>query len=252
MHTYVFTSWDAHPAFKITSATTPSRFLRLLSFLNHVPNDQMMLVERYTWTRDCRHSLEDWLAATRYKGSARYVDAVGDERFRRYLLAHRARMGGELKWPLRPIEPLGAGGMDPRLRVMPKKREECAPVDDASAKTRRRGGKRGGARRREKERRQAEREAEPTLAELRARAPRVEDVTCSITYCFYEDPVRLSGDGQVYSREAITAWLRKNNTSPLHGTELDSQAKLFLSPAPEVAVMVAAYLAAYPEEANVI
>jgi hypothetical protein len=58
----------------------------------------------------------------------------------------------------------------------------------------------------------------------------------------------LHGDEMIYSRAAITAWLARNNTSPLHGTEMDTQVKLQLIPCPAVTAKVERYRAAYPDD----
>jgi hypothetical protein len=39
------------------------------------------------------------------------------------------------------------------------------------------------------------------------------DFVCSITHEIMIDPV-FTADGETYDREAITSWLKKNNTSP--------------------------------------
>jgi len=76
----------------------------------------------------------------------------------------------------------------------------------------------------------------------------LEDLQCPITMMLFEDPVMLVGDNSIYSRAAITEWLRHSNTSPLHGTELNTQANLTLLPLPAIAAKVERYRAAFPEE----
>ena len=78
--------------------------------------------------------------------------------------------------------------------------------------------------------------------------PLREDIECPITMTLLEDPVMLVGDNCIYSRDAITIWLRHNNTSPLHGSELDTQAKLALISLPAIAAKVERYRAAYPDD----
>lgn len=78
--------------------------------------------------------------------------------------------------------------------------------------------------------------------------PLLEDLQCPITMMLFEDPVMLVGDNSIYSRAAITEWLRHNNTSPLHGTELNTQANLTLIPLPAIAAKVERYREAFPEE----
>jgi U-box domain len=41
-----------------------------------------------------------------------------------------------------------------------------------------------------------------------------DDLCCAITLEVFRDPVRLA-DGITYERQAIVAWLRKHNTSPI-------------------------------------
>ena len=65
-----------------------------------------------------------------------------------------------------------------------------------------------------------------------------------------EDPVMLVGDNSIYSRHVITAWLRQNNISPLHGTELETQEKLTLIPMPAIASKVELYRAWYLKEGS--
>ena len=77
--------------------------------------------------------------------------------------------------------------------------------------------------------------------------PNLEDIVCPIFHTIFEDPVHLVGDGMVYDRDAITMWLRKNNTSPLTGKELDSQRELALVPLPALVEKIARYRAAYPD-----
>lgn len=69
----------------------------------------------------------------------------------------------------------------------------------------------------------------------------------SCILCTFEDPVHLVGDGMIYDRQAITMWLRINNTSPLNGKELDSQRELTLVPLPALVEKIARYRAAYPD-----
>ena len=83
-----------------------------------------------------------------------------------------------------------------------------------------------------------------------ASLPLREDLECPITLMLLEDPVMLVGDNSIYSRHAITAWLRQNNISPLHGTELETQEKLTLIPMPAIASKVELYRAWYLKEGS--
>mgnify|MGYP001998794717 CR=1 FL=1 len=74
------------------------------------------------------------------------------------------------------------------------------------------------------------------------------EVQCPISLQLFVDPVMMVGDQSVYSRAAITSWLARNNTSPLHGTEMDTQAKLTLIPLPAIAAKVERYRAAFPND----
>ena len=62
--------------------------------------------------------------------------------------------------------------------------------------------------------------AGPSEASKEAEVP--DDYMCSITAEIMTDPVCTS-DGFTYEREAITAWLRTNDTSPLTGATLESK-----------------------------
>ena len=62
--------------------------------------------------------------------------------------------------------------------------------------------------------------AGPSEASKEAEVP--DDYMCSITAEIMTDPVCAS-DGFTYEREAITAWLRTNDTSPLTGATLESK-----------------------------
>ena len=62
--------------------------------------------------------------------------------------------------------------------------------------------------------------AGPSEASKAAEVP--DDYMCSITAEIMTDPVCAS-DGFTYEREAITAWLRTNDTSPLTGATLESK-----------------------------
>ena len=62
--------------------------------------------------------------------------------------------------------------------------------------------------------------AGPSEASKEAEVP--DDYMCSITAEIMTDPVCTS-DGFTYEREAITAWLRTNDTSPLTGAKLENK-----------------------------
>ena len=62
--------------------------------------------------------------------------------------------------------------------------------------------------------------AGPSEASKAAEVP--DDYMCSITAEIMTDPVCTS-DGFSYEREAITAWLRTNDTSPLTGATLENK-----------------------------
>ena len=44
---------------------------------------------------------------------------------------------------------------------------------------------------------------------------------CPITQEIMNDPV-IAADGQTYERRALARWLRRNNSSPLTGLEMDA------------------------------
>ena len=52
--------------------------------------------------------------------------------------------------------------------------------------------------------------------------PPPDELLCPITLELLRDPVVLAGDGKVYEREAIAAWLARHATSPLTGLPLSS------------------------------
>jgi hypothetical protein len=135
-----------------------------------------------------------------------------------------------------------------------------SPTTDAgepSAAARRRPNRRGGCKARAKLERAANRSAaessptdvhtEPPPEPPPEPLPLRDDIQCPITMEPFEDPVMLVGDNCIYSRGAIEAWLRLNNTSPLHGSELDTQYKLKLIPLPAIAAKVERYRAAHPD-----
>ena len=62
--------------------------------------------------------------------------------------------------------------------------------------------------------------ASPSAARKAVEVPH--DYLCSITSEIMTDPVCTS-DGFTYEREAITEWLRTNDTSPLTGAKLESK-----------------------------
>ena len=57
---------------------------------------------------------------------------------------------------------------------------------------------------------------------------------CSITLCLMKDPVQLSGDGKLYERAAIEAWLKSRHTSPLTNIVLTTEDQRQLVPQPEM------------------
>ena len=57
-------------------------------------------------------------------------------------------------------------------------------------------------------------EPDGAAAPVAAQPEPPEELICPITACLMEDPV-MTMDGYTYEREAIEAWFRNNNTSPL-------------------------------------
>lgn len=131
-------------------------------------------------------------------------------------------------------------------------------ADSSTAATSRRATRRGGSKAKAKRDRAAERavssstddkaEQPDSPVEPPPPPPPRDEVQCPISLQLFEDPVMLAGDENIYSRSAITAWLARNNTSPLHNTEMDTQDKLRLIPCPSVCDKVERYRAAYPDE----
>ena len=71
--------------------------------------------------------------------------------------------------------------------------------------------------------------------------PPPDELLCPITLELLRDPVVLAGDGKVYEREAIAAWLARHATSPLTGLAV---ADVALAPCEATRAAVAAHRAA--------
>lgn len=71
-----------------------------------------------------------------------------------------------------------------------------------------------------------------------------EDLICMITNQYFYDPVTIS-DGNVYEKDAITEWLKKNNTSP-KTRELIEDTTMF--PSNIVANIVKQFMEEHPEK----